>query len=62
MHQVTPDQRLRSAEKEHREKIKGLRQSILTILNEKLPPESSFIPWSAHKDDQLTRIRKIVEE
>lgn len=59
MHQITPDQRLRSAEKEHREKIIGLKQSILTILNETLPHlETRFI----HKDDQLSRIRKIVEE
>jgi hypothetical protein len=40
----------------------GLKAKILTILNEKLPlpltPESRFI----HKDDQLSRIRKIVEE
>jgi hypothetical protein len=57
-HQVTPDQRLRSADKEHQEKMRKLKQSILDVLDE--DPFNVGVGVGKFME-KLERIRKIVE-
>jgi len=56
MHQVTPDQRLASADKEHQERIRKLKQSILSVLDEN-PLDVDTEQFIS----KLERIRKLVE-